>query len=64
MTNSMYKNTERLWAPRWPPGNMGKFEKQALEGAKIKPYVWWRFLDDIFIIWTENEDELKEFIDY
>ena len=43
---------------------MGRFEKQALEGAKIKPYVWWRYLDDIFMIWTGNEDELREFIEY
>ena len=43
---------------------MGRFEKQALEGAKTKPYVWWRYLDDIFMIWTGNEDELREFIEY
>ena len=39
-------------------------KKQALKGAKIKPYVWWRYLDDIFMIWTGNEDELREFIEY
>ena len=43
---------------------MGRFEKQALEGAKIKPYVSGRYLDDICIIWTRNEDERKEFIEY
>ena len=33
---------------------MGRLEEQALNGARIKPYVWWRFLDDIFMIWTGN----------
>lgn len=43
---------------------MGRLEEQALNGARIKPYVWWRFLDDIFMIWTGNTDEPKDFIDY
>ena len=51
-------------APAYANLFMGRFEKQALEGAKIKPYVWWRYRDDIFMIWTGNEDELREFIEY
>ena len=51
-------------APAYANLFMGRFEKQALEGAKIRPYVWWRYLDDIFMIWTGNEDELREFIEY
>ena len=43
---------------------MGRLEEQPLNGARIKPYVWWRFLDDIFMIWTGNTDEPKDFIDY
>ena len=43
---------------------MGRLEKQALEGAKTKRYVWWRYLDDIFMIWAGNEGELREFIEY
>jgi len=35
-----------------------------LEGAKTKPHVWWRYLDDIFMIWAGNEGELREFIEY
>ena len=42
----------------------GFIEKTSLERTKIKPYVWWRYLDDIFMIWTGNEDELREFIKY
>ena len=43
---------------------MGRLEEQGLNGARIKPYVWWRFLDDIFMDWTGNTDEPKDFIDY
>ena len=43
---------------------VGRFENQALEGAKIKPYFWWSYFDDIVMIWTGNEDELREFIEY
>ena len=25
---------------------MGEFEKQALEGADLKPWLWWRYIDD------------------
>ena len=41
------------------------------EGLKNKPWrepkynpVWWPYLDDIFMIWTGNEDELREFTEY
>jgi hypothetical protein len=26
------------------------------------PYVWWRFIDDIFAIWTHSRQELDEFL--
>ena len=32
--------------------------------AQYKPHTWWRFIDDIFIIWTEGEEKLEEFINY
>ena len=27
------------------------------------PLVWWRFIDDIFVIWTHGEPALLEFLD-
>ena len=27
-----------------------------------KPLIWLRFIDDIFFIWTDGEDSLKEFL--
>ena len=29
-----------------------------------QPYVWKRFIDDIFIVWTSTEAELKKFISH
>ena len=64
----MYKNMAQLWEPRWPrhtrTSSWEGLINKPCEGAKTKPYVWWRYLDDIFMIWTGNEDELREFIEY
>ena len=41
-----------------------KFETDALSHAPHQPHTWWRFIDDIFMIWTHTEDELRTFITY
>ena len=43
---------------------MDRFETKALSNWPLKPLIWLRFIDDIFIIWTHGEDNLKEFITY
>ena len=43
---------------------MDRLERQLNSHAVIKPHTWWRFIDDIFIIWTEGEESHKNFIDY
>ena len=43
---------------------LGYFEDNALEKAPFYPHVWLRYIDDIFMIWTEGADNLKVFIDY
>ena len=43
---------------------MGNFEQLAIENAPVKPFVWWWYIDDIFVIWTEGEHNLKIFINY
>ena len=30
----------------------------------LKPYVWYRYIDDIFFIWTHGPNTLEEFISY
>ena len=30
--------------------------------ARVKPYMWLRYIDDIFMVWTGSEEELREFL--
>ena len=43
---------------------LGLFEKNALRNAPFQPHTWLRYIDDIFMIWTESPGNLKIFIDY
>ena len=43
---------------------MGKFEQQAIDNPLLKPFIWWRFIDDIFMIWAHKEEHLKSFIGF
>ena len=38
-------------------------EERLLSDAPYKPFLWWRFIDDIFLIWQHGEEKLKNFID-
>ena len=46
-------------APSYVNLFMGNFEQLAIENAPLKLFVWWRYIDGIFMIWTEGEDNLK-----
>ena len=37
---------------------MGYLEEEFLSTCEFKPWVWWRFLDDVFMIWLHSEAEL------
>ena len=41
---------------------MSVFEKQMLSSYHHKPFVYFHYIDDIFMIWTEGKDSLKEFL--
>ena len=41
---------------------MSDFEERFLESSPLKPFVWWRYIDDIFMIWQHGEEELSRFI--
>ena len=51
-------------APSYANLSMGKFEQQAIDNSLLKPFIWWRFIDDIFMIWTHREEHLKSFIGF
>ena len=42
---------------------MGKLEREFLLTQDLKPQVWWRFIADIFAIWTHGEQSLLRFIE-
>ena len=41
---------------------MDKVENEFLETQTIKPLVWLRYIDDIFLIWNESEEKLETFL--
>ena len=41
---------------------MAGLERKIFERGKINPFVWLRFLDDIFCLWAEGEEKLINFI--
>ena len=41
---------------------MGYFEDKFLNSLVEKALVWWRHIDDIFMIWEHGEEKLKEFL--
>ena len=37
---------------------------QGIATAPHSPLIWWRYIDDIFLLWTHGEDKLNGFITY
>jgi hypothetical protein len=52
----------KRFAPHYADIYMAKFEKEVFRIADKKPLVYYRFLDDIFIIWTYSEEEFFYFL--
>ena len=42
---------------------MAALEEEILDSLIKKPWLWWKYIDDIFMIWHHKENELKQFID-
>ena len=49
-------------APSYTNLLMGVLEQQMLSSYKYKPLAYFRYIDDIFMIWTEGEETLNEFL--
>ena len=39
---------------------MTGLEKKIFQNCKFKPFLWLRYLDEIFCIWTQNPQKLNE----
>ena len=50
------------FAPPYAIIYMAALEEDFLETLIRKPRLWWRYIDDIFMIWQHGEDELKIFL--
>ncbi|XP_068734420.1 uncharacterized protein [Montipora capricornis] len=55
---------ETRMAPSYSNIFMDRLERRLIENAEVKPSIWWRYIDDICIVWTEGEEKLRRFIDY
>lgn len=42
---------------------MHMLESQALADTPLKPYIWYRFIDDVFSIWLYGRERLEEFVE-
>jgi hypothetical protein len=51
-------------APSWACLFMSSLEERMLAAAPCRPWTWWRYIDDIFFIWTSDEGSLLTFIDH
>ena len=52
------------FAPLFMNMFMFKLERRMLREYHLTPLVWWRFLDDEFLIWVYGRETLKQFSDY
>ena len=43
---------------------MNVLEAETLNEIELKPYLWWRYVDDIFPLWEDGEEKRKEFIEH
>ena len=51
-------------APSYANLFLAKFETNALSRAPYQPHTWWRYIDDVFTIWTHSVDDLQTFTAY
>ncbi|GJQ66633.1 hypothetical protein Trydic_g4603 [Trypoxylus dichotomus] len=66
---SFYKQTDgvamgSLLSPVVANLFMEQFESLAIETAVDKPTVWWRYVDDTFVVWPHGRDKLERFLEH
>ena len=50
------------FAPPYACIFMNYIEREFLKNEQIQPWIWFRYIDDIFFIWTASEKGLDEFL--
>ena len=51
------------FAPPYSILLMADLEKRLLSDIDLNPYIWWRYIDDIFLIWEHGEESLNLFLE-
>jgi hypothetical protein len=51
-------------APSYANTYMGSHETKLLDGYPLKPMCWLRYLDDIFCVFTQGQEEFDKFVTY
>ena len=49
-------------SPASPNLFMDDLERKLLAQSPLKPFIWWRYIYDICMVWTHGEDKLNEFV--
>ena len=52
----------KKFAPNYANLFLAEWEEKALEKCVLKPSVYWRFLDDIFMIWEHSKEDFYKFV--
>ena len=55
---------ETKFAPPYACISMDHVESEFLKTQQHQPLVWFRYIDDIFFIWTHGQEKLEGFLDY
>ena len=51
------------FAPPYSNLFMAELEEKIRKECEYKPYLWWRYIDDMFFLWEQGENKLKSFLD-
>ena len=43
---------------------MDYLEERLIDTFPLKPLVWWRYIDDVFLLWEHGEESLKHFLEH
>ena len=50
-------------APPYAIISLCNLEERFFSDCDISPLVWWRYIDNIFMLWQNGEKELKQFLE-
>ena len=52
------------FAPPYSILFIAELEDEISSEIELKPYPWWRYIDNIIFLWGHGEEKLKEFIEH